>query len=242
MTWSWIPQNLAQIRELTWQNALIGISAALIGLVISVPLGIACVRWKRLYPPVLSITSALYAIPSIALFVVLIAYTGLTDTTVIIALTVFSLCVLVPNVVDGLRAVPEPVRQAATAMGFGELQRLVRVELPIAIPVIMAGLRIATVSSISLASLGQLIGVSTLGYFFIDGLQRSFPTEIYVGIFLVIALALVADLVLVTIRRLLTPWQRKTRARPPSVLTPGAPATPEPESDRAGREITAGVS
>jgi osmoprotectant transport system permease protein len=242
MTWSWIPQNLAQIRELTWQNALIGISAALIGLVISVPLGIACVRWKRLYPPVLSVTSALYAIPSIALFVVLIAYTGLTDTTVIIALTVFSLCVLVPNVVDGLRAVPEPVRQAATAMGFGELQRLVRVELPIAIPVIMAGLRVATVSSISLASLGQLIGVSTLGYFFIDGLQRSFPTEIYVGIVLVIALALVADLVLVTIRRLLTPWQRKTQARPPSVLTPGAPASPEQASGRASREMPAGVS
>jgi osmoprotectant transport system permease protein len=242
MTWSWIPQNLAQIRDLTWQNALIGISAALIGLVISVPLGIACVRWKRLYPPVLSVTSALYAIPSIALFVVLIAYTGLTDTTVIIALTVFSLCVLVPNVVDGLRAVPEPVRQAATAMGFGELQRLVRVELPIAIPVIMAGLRIATVSSISLASLGQLIGVSTLGYFFIDGLQRSFPTEIYVGIVLVIALALVADLVLVTIRRLLTPWQRKTRALPPSVLTPGAPASAELASDRAGHEMPAGVS
>lgn len=242
MIWSWIPQNLAQIRELTWQNALIGISAALIGLVISVPLGIACVRWKRLYPPILSITSALYAIPSIALFVVLIAYTGLTDTTVIIALTVFSLCVLVPNVVDGLRAVPEPVRQAATAMGFGELQRLVRVELPIAIPVIMAGLRIATVSSISLASLGQLIGVSTLGYFFIDGLQRSFPTEIYVGIFLVIALALVADLVLVTIRRLLTPWQRKTQARPPSVLTPAAPASPDLTSDRTGQEMPAGVS
>jgi osmoprotectant transport system permease protein len=242
MIWSWIPQNLGQIRELTWQNALIGISAALIGLVISVPLGIACVRWKKLYPPVLSVTSALYAIPSIALFVVLIAYTGLTDTTVIIALTVFSLCVLVPNVVDGLRAVPEPVRQAATAMGFGELQRLVRVELPIAIPVIMAGLRIAIVSSISLASLGQLIGVSTLGYFFIDGLQRSFPTEIYVGIVLVIALALVADLVLVTIRRLLTPWQRKTRARPPSVLTPGAPASPELASDRTGREMPAGVS
>ncbi len=242
MTWSWIPQNLAQIRELTWQNGLIGISAALIGLVISVPLGIACVRWKRLYPPVLSVTSALYAIPSIALFVVLIAYTGLTDTTVIIALTVFSLCVLVPNVVDGLRAVPEPVRQAATAMGFGELQRLVRVELPIAIPVIMAGLRVATVSSISLASLGQLIGVSTLGYFFIDGLQRSFPTEIYVGIVLVIALALVADLVLVTIRGVLTPWQRKTRALPPSVLTPGAPASPELASDRAGHEMPAGVS
>jgi osmoprotectant transport system permease protein len=223
MIWSWIPQNISQIGQLTLENAYIGITAALIGLVISVPLGIACVRWKLLYPPVLSITSALYAIPSLALFVVLIAYTGLSDATVIIPLTLFSLCVLVPNVVDGLRSVPEPVRQAATAMGFGALRRLVRVELPVAIPIIMAGLRVAVVSSISLASLGQLIGVSSLGYFFIDGLQRDFPTEIFVGIAMVILLALAADIVLITIRRLLTPWQRRGgRAAPPSVLTPGA--------------------
>ncbi len=129
----------------------------------------------------------------------------------IIALTLFSLCVLLPNVVDGLRSVPSPVRQAATAMGFGPLRRLVRVELPISIPVIMAGLRVAMVSSISLASLGQLIGVSSLGYLFIDGLQRDFPTEIWIGIFLVILLALVMDLLLVGVQRLLTPWRRAER-------------------------------
>jgi osmoprotectant transport system permease protein len=125
---------------------------------------------------------------------------------VIVALTLFSLCVIVPNVVAGLRAVPEPVRQAATAMGYGELRRLVTVELPLAVPVIIAGLRVAVVSSISLATVGQLIGVSSLGYLFIDGLQRSFPTEIYVGMVLIIALAVACDLVLVGIRRLLTPW------------------------------------
>jgi osmoprotectant transport system permease protein len=211
MIWSWIPSNLGLIEQYTLQNAWLGLVSALLGLAISVPLGIACVRLGWLYPPVLSGTSALYAIPSLALFVVLIAYTGLSDLTVIIPLTLFSLCVLVPNVVDGLRSVPAPVRQAATAMGFGTLRRLVQVELPVAVPVIMAGLRIATVSSISLASLGQLIGVSSLGYFFIDGLQRDFPTEIFVGMFLVIVLALATDLVLVTIRRLLTPWQRGRR-------------------------------
>jgi len=218
VVWSWIPQNLGLIGQLTLQNAYLGLASALIGLIISVPVGIACVRWKALYPPVLSLTSALYAIPSIALFVVLIDYTGLSDTTVIIALTLFSLCVLVPNVVDGLRSVPDSVRQAATAMGFGALRRLARVELPIAVPVIMAGLRVAAISSISLASLGQLIGVSCLGYLFIDGLQRSFPTEIFVGIALVIVLALGADLVLITIRRVLTPWQRRMQAPPPAVL------------------------
>jgi len=213
MTWSWIPQNAAMIRQLTLENAYLGIVPALLGLVISLPLGIACARWKWFYPPVLSAASVLYALPSLALFIVLIPYTGLTDTTVIIPLTLFSLCVLVPNVVDGMRSVPESVRQAATAMGFGALRRLVQVELPIAIPVVIAGLRVAVVSSISLASVGQLIGVSSLGYLFIDGYQRDFPTEIIVGGALIIALALVCDLVLVLARRALTPWQPPSRQR-----------------------------
>ena len=223
MDWSFIPQNLGLIGQLTLENAFLGVVAALVGLAISVPLGIACVRWGLLYPPVLSVANAVYAIPSLALFVVLIAFTGLSNLTVIIPLTLFSLCVLVPNVVDGLRSVPQSVRQAATAMGFGPLRQLARVELPVATPIILAGLRVATVSSISLASLGQLIGVSSLGYFFLDGLQRAYPTEIYVGIILVIALALAADLALLALRRLLTPWERRrpSRPAPPSVLTPG---------------------
>jgi osmoprotectant transport system permease protein len=212
MMWSWIPSNVGLIRQYTLDNAYLGIVPALLGLVISVPLGIACVRWRWLYPPVLSATSILYALPSLALFIVLIPYTGLTDTTVIIPLTLFSLCILLPNVVDGLRSVPGPVRQAATAMGFGPLRRLVQVELPIAVPLVIAGLRIAVVSSISLASVGQLMGIYSLGYFFIDGYQRDFPTEIVVGLVLIIALALVCDVLLVGARRLLTPWQPR-RAR-----------------------------
>ncbi len=216
MQWSWIPQTWTQIWQYTLDNAFLGLAPPLIGLAISIPLGVASVRWRWLYAPLLSLTSALYAIPSLAFFVVLIAYTGLGNLTVIIPLSLFSLCILLPNVVDGLHSVSEPVRQAATAMGFGDLRRLVQVELPIATPVVLAGLRIAVVSSISLASLAQLIGVSTLGYFFIDGLQRDFPTEIYVAIVIVILLALLSDLVLVLVGRLLTPWQRgqpRVRAR-----------------------------
>jgi len=217
MDWSQVPQ-------LIWENAYLGIVPALIGLVIAVPLGIVCVRWKWLYPPVLSVTSVLYALPSLALFIVLIPYTGLTDTTVIIPLTLFSLCVLVPNVVDGLRSVPEPVRQAATAMGFGTLRRLVQVELPVAVPIVIAGLRVAVVSSISLASVGQLIGVSSLGYLIVDGYQRDFLTEILVGGGLIIALALVCDLLLVLVRRLLTPWRpRRTRRKLPEVVAEPVP-------------------
>jgi osmoprotectant transport system permease protein len=206
MNWSWVGSNAAAIWQYTWQSADLGILPALFGLAISVPLGIAATRWQWFYPPALAVVNIIYAIPALALFIVLIPAFGLTDTTVIIALTVYSLCVILPNVTGGLRSVPAHVREAATAIGYGPLRQLVRVELPLASPVIIAGLRVAVVSSISLASVGQLIGVSSLGYLFIDGLQRSFPTEIYVGLVLVILLALVSDLVLVLTRRMLTPW------------------------------------
>jgi osmoprotectant transport system permease protein len=204
--WSWIPQNGSLIWQLTRENLYLGVVPALIGLVISLPLGILAARWRWFYPPVLTVVNILYAVPSLALFIALIPAFGLTDTTVVIALTVFSLCVILPNVVAGMRGVPASVKQAATAMGYGPLRRLVTVELPLAIPVIIAGLRIGVVAGISLASVGQLIGVSSLGYLFVDGLQRSFPTEIWVGLVLVIVLALICDLILITVRRVLTPW------------------------------------
>jgi osmoprotectant transport system permease protein len=185
---------------------------ALYGLILSLPLGILAARWRWFYPPVLTVTNILYAVPSLALFIALIPSLGLTNTNVVVALTVYSLCVILPNVVTGLRSVPEDVRQAATAMGYRPLRRLVTVELPLAMPVIIGGLRVGVVSSISLASVGQLIGVSSLGYLFVDGEQRDFPTEIYVGIVLVIALALACDLVLVAIRRAVTPWTRERKA------------------------------
>ncbi|HMD92332.1 MAG TPA: ABC transporter permease [Trebonia sp.] len=206
MIWSWIPSNGALIWQLTRENIYIGVVSALIGLAISLPLGIVAARWRWFNPPALTAVSLIYAIPAIALMIALIPALGLTDTNVIVALALFSLCVILPNVVAGLRGVPASVRQAATAMGYGPLRRLVMVELPLAVPVIMGGLRVGMVSSISLATVGQLIGVSTLGYLFIDGLQRSFPTPIYVGMVLIIAIAVGCDLVLVGVRRLLTPW------------------------------------
>jgi osmoprotectant transport system permease protein len=220
MMWSWIPSNWSLIWQLIRANAFLGVVSPLIGLVISVPLGIVAARWRWFWPPVLVIVNVVYAIPALALFIALIPAYGLTNTPVVIALTAYSLCIILPNVVAGLRAVPAPVRQAATAMGYGPLRRLITVELPLAVPVIIAGLRIAVVSSISLATVGQLIGVSTLGYLFVDGLQRSFPTEIFVGLFLIIALALICDLILVGLRRALTPWAAtRSRAIPPWLST-----------------------
>jgi osmoprotectant transport system permease protein len=224
MVWSWIPQNWTIIWQYTLDNAFLGLVPPLIGLIVAIPLGIASVRWRWTYPPLLSLASAIYALPSLALFVVLIDFTGLGNLTVMIPLTLFSLCILLPSVVDGLRGVAEPTRQAATGMGFGDVRRLFEVELPISTPVVIAGLRVAVVSSISLASVGQLIGVSSLGYFFIDGFQRDFPTEVYVALALVLGLALICDLLLVALGRLLTPWQRDQRGpRPAMAWLGGAP-------------------
>jgi osmoprotectant transport system permease protein len=210
MNWSWVSGNGSLIWQLTRETAYLGVVPALIGLVISLPLGIAAARFRWFSPPVLTVVTIIYAVPSLALFIALIPALGLSDTNVIAALTLFSLCVMVPSVIAGLLSVPEPARQAATAMGYSELRQLIQVELPLATPVILAGLRVAVVSSISLASVGQLIGVSSLGYLFIDGLQRSFPTEIYVGLALIIVLALACDLVLVGVRRALTPWANRS--------------------------------
>jgi len=214
MSWAW--ENRALLAHYLVQHLYLALLPVLFGIIVAVPVGVICVRFRWTWPPILSLTSIFYALPSIALFVVLIDYTGLTDWTVIIPLTLFSLSVLIPNVVDGLRTVPQPVRQAATAMGFGTLRQIVQVELPLAVPVIIAGLRVATVSSISLVSVGQLIGIGGLGYFFTDGEQRDFPTEIYVALILIVILAFLADTVLVLLRRWLTPWEAGRSTRPGS--------------------------
>ncbi|REE98894.1 ABC transporter permease [Thermomonospora umbrina] len=214
--WDWIERNLGDdIAEAFQEHLILSFTPILLGLAIALPLGIACARWRRLYPVVLAATSVLYAVPAIALFVVLVAFTGLTYSTVIYPLALYTLSVLVPGVVDGLRSVPDHVRQSADAMGFGPLRRLVQVELPLAIPVVMAGLRVATVSNISLVSVGSLIGIGGLGELFTTGLQRDFPTPIIVGIALIIALALVSDVLLLLVQRLLTPWERGRVSRRP---------------------------
>jgi osmoprotectant transport system permease protein len=215
MDWSWIGDHLGTVMHYTARNAYLGLVSVAIGLAISVPLGVLCARYRWLYVPVSAISTALYAIPSLAFFVVLLNYYGLQDETIIIPLTLFSLSVLIPAVVDGLRNVPEHVRQSATAMGFGPLRRLLTVELPVAVPVVTAGMRVATVSSLSLVSVGSLLGANFggLGYFFNIGDQEGFPTAVWTGIVAVVVLALVADLVIVIVGYVLTPWARKPAGR-----------------------------
>ncbi|MFJ1751654.1 ABC transporter permease [Kitasatospora sp. NPDC088134] len=207
--WRWLGDHLGYLLDLTSDHAVIALVPVLIGLLLAVPLGLACARFPRLYQPLAAVFNVVYALPSLAVFVVLIPYTGLaTRETVMVPLTFYALAVLLPTTVDGLRAVPEPVRQAATAMGYGPWRRLAAVELPAAIPYVIAGLRVAAVSSISLAAVGALVGRGGLGYLFVDGFQRTFPTPILAGIVLVALLALVTDLLLVAARRVLAPWAK----------------------------------
>jgi osmoprotectant transport system permease protein len=207
--WPWIGDHLGYLWDLTADHAVIALVPVLIALLLAVPLGLLCARFPRLYQPLAAVFNVVYALPSLAVFVVLIPYTGLASaTTVMIPLTCYALAILLPTTVDGLRTVPESVRQAATAMGYGPWHRLAAVELPAAVPFLVAGLRVAAVSSISLAAVGALIGRGGLGYLFIDGFQRTFPTPIVAGIVLVALLALVTDLVLVLARRVLAPWAR----------------------------------
>lgn len=197
-----------------WYHAWLSAVPVVAGLAISLPLGWLAVRVRWLYPVLISAAGLLYTIPSIALFVILPDLLGtqiLDPINVAVALTLYTIALMVRVVADGLSAVPDDVAQAATAMGYRRLQRLVSVELPIAVPVIAAGLRVAAVSNVSLVAVAATIGVPELGQLFTNGFQLSYFDPIILGIVLCIALALVFDLVIVSATRVLTPWQRAVK-------------------------------
>ena len=211
MNWGWLDRNFDTVLEYTREHIEIALIALFLGVVIAFPVGLIAYRWRFTYGPILALTQILYTVPSLALFVLLINVVGLGQQPVIIGLTIYSLVILVRNLVEGLRAVPKDVIDAATAMGYRQTRRLFAVELPIALPAIIAGLRVAAVSNISLVSVGALIGTGGLGQLFIHGFQIDNPIEIWTGIALTLVLAVVIDLLIVGGGRLLTPWTRAVR-------------------------------
>ena len=211
MNWGWLDRNFDTVLEDLQEHIEIALVALFLGALIAFPIGLIAYRWRVTYGPILAITQILYTVPSLALFVLLINAVGLGQTPVIIGLTIYSLVILVRNLVEGLRSVPRETIDAATAMGFRQTRRLFAVELPIALPAIIAGLRLAAVSNISLVSVGALIGTGGLGQLFIHGFQIDNPIEIWVGIVATLLLALVIDLLIVGGGRLLTPWTRAVR-------------------------------
>lgn len=203
----WVISNLDEIGQRLGEHVVMVVLSVAIGFVVSFGLAMLARRYPRTYGPILGITGTLYAIPSLALFVLLIPITGLSLTTGIVALVLYTLLILVRNIVTALEGVPPDVTEAATGMGYTPSQRFWHVELPIAVPVVLAGLRIATVTTIGLVAVTTFIGLGGLGYLIINsGTRRSFPTSIYVGVFLCVMLAVVADLLLLWLQRRLTPW------------------------------------
>ncbi len=206
--WDWVQGHTDDISaRLLAHVELTAITLAL-GLAIALPLGVACHRWRRVYPAVLGVAGVIYTVPSLALFALLIPFTGLSRTTAVIPLVGYTLLILVRNVVAGLQSVPEEVRESAIGMGFSARRRLLRIELPLALPAIMAGIRITSVTTIGLVTITSLIGEESLGLLILDGLYRDFRTPLVVGTILVVALSAIADIGFLGLERLLSPWDR----------------------------------
>lgn len=215
MNWGWIERNLAYIGGLLAQHVVLSIVPVVAAFVIAIPLGFAVFRTGKAANVLLAVFGVIYSIPSLALFVLMPVILGtqiLNPVNIVVALTIYSVALLVRSVVDGLRAVPVAVKQSASAVGFGWLRRLAQVELPLAMPVIFAGLRVVTVSNIALVSVGALIGTGALGELFNRGLNSAFLTPIIVGLVLSLLLALVADALILLIQRGSLPWARRRRA------------------------------
>lgn len=205
----WVFGHLGMLTQRIGEHLLVTVIAVAVGFAISFALALAVRRYPPVYGPILAVSGVLYSIPSIALFVLFIPITGLTLLTAEIALVSYTLVILVRNIVTGLRTVPAEVIEAARGMGYTDRQRLWRVELPIALPIIVAGVRIATVTTIGLVTVATLIGMGGLGYLIVNiGVERRFPTATITGVVTIVLLSTVIDLALQLLQRRLTPWAR----------------------------------
>jgi osmoprotectant transport system permease protein len=211
--WGWLAGHTSTIVHLTLEHVRLTAIALAIGLAISLPLGIVAYRHRRLYAPVSWFASLLYTIPSLALFALLVPYTGLSTLTAEIGLVSYTLLILIRNVVAGLDGVPADVREAARGMGYSDRQLLWRVEVPLALPVIIAGVRIATVTTVGLVTVTALIGQGGLGALILQSFNQNFATPGLAGAALSVVLAVVADIALVTTQRALTPWTKPADVR-----------------------------
>lgn len=208
--WSWVRSHPGELWHDVAQHLDLTLIAVAVGLVISLPLALVVWRWRRWETPIYGIEGVLFAIPSLALFAFLIPITGLTSTTAEIGLVSYTLLILTRNIVTGLRDVPADVRDAAEGLGYGAGRRLLLVELPLALPTIIAGIRIAVVTTIGLVTIASLIGAGGgLGFLIQQGQQNDFKTQVVLGCLLSVVLAAVLDGLLVGVQRAVTPWVRR---------------------------------
>ncbi len=208
---SWLFANFGEVWSLALAHIGLSIPPIVAGFVVSLPFGWLANRYHASRGTILAIVGILYAIPSLPLFIFMPAILGtsiLSPVNVIVALSIYALAIMVRTTADGLASVPKDVVQSATAMGYSAWQRFWRIELPLAGPVLLAGIRVVSVSTISLVSVGAVIGVSSLGYLFLDSFNRDFPAEALIGIVAILVIALVFDAALVLLGRALMPWTR----------------------------------
>ncbi|WP_300269271.1 ABC transporter permease [Microbacterium sp.] len=220
---SWVIDNLDLIVNLALVHLGQSAVAIVCGFVLSLPLGWVAWRYRLVRGPVVVLTGLLYTIPSLALLILLpsvVGYSTRDPANLILGLTIYAVAILVRSVADGLDSVDPGVRQAATAVGYGGLRRFWTVDLPLAGPVILAGLRVAAVSTISLATVGILVGVENLGYLFTNGLQRRIIAEVLAGVLAVVIIALIIDLLLLLAGRAIMPWARASSTAPRRRMIP----------------------
>ena len=208
VNWTWLSTHVPEVLTAFWEHVELTVIAVAVGLVIAVPLGVLAHRAGPLRLTVLAVFGAFYTIPSLALFAALVPYTGLSGTTAEIPLIGYNVLILVRNVLVGLDEVPKDVLDAADGMGYRSRAKLLQVELPLALPSIFAGLRIAVVSTIGLVTITAIIGLGGLGALIYQGLIQSFHTPLVVGMTLSIVFAVVADLLAAGAQRIAVPWTR----------------------------------
>ena len=226
---TWLAANWADVWDLTVRHLWLSVRPIIIGFLLAVPLGLAAWRYTWLRGGFLSVIGLLYTIPSLALFVLLppvIGISVLADANLIIALSIYAVALMTRFAADAFAAVEESVRRSAVAVGYSSWQRFWAVDLPLAGPALLAGLRVVTVSTVSLVTVGILVGIDSLGLLFTDGLQRGIVAEIATGIVMTVVVALVLDLLLALSGRLLMPWARRPprRRRPGPSVSAVAPA------------------
>lgn len=214
--WGWVGDHLQEIRLATFEHLRLTVLAVGIGLLLAGALAAIGLRWRRTLAPITSVLAVIYTIPSLALFALLIPIFGLGSTwSAEVALVGYTLLILVRNIVVGVDGVDPAVRDAAAGMGYTPMARLLRVELPLALPAIISGVRIATVTTVGLVTVTAVIGLGGYGDFIYSGLQRQFSTEVMLGGGLSVLMATVLDLLLVGLERALTPWRRGRRRMEP---------------------------
>ena len=210
---SYVVDNWDSILRYLGEHVRLTVGAVVLGALIALPLALLARRSRFLAGPVLAVSTIVYTIPSLAMFAFIFPFTGLSATTVLIGLVAYSLVILVRNFLTGLRGVPDDVREAARGMGYGSAALFWKIDLPLAMPAFITGLRIATVSTVALVTVGVLVGHGGLGQLILGGFNANFyRAEIVTGTVLCILLALLADVLLVGAERLVTPWTRAGRA------------------------------